>query len=77
MALIQLLMKVVMATAISRVARCNHKRRYRDHREAVHMLHKFTNQRRRAEQDGRHSKRREVRCYACNRCHGYHLTSWA
>ncbi|MCG6567484.1 hypothetical protein C3E87_07600 [Tessaracoccus sp. ZS01] len=53
------------------------KQRFRDHREAVEFLHLASNARQRAELSGRESKRQEVRTYECDRCHGWHVTSWA
>lgn len=46
------------------------KRRYRDHKEAVHALHACQNQHR----IGNH-RRQETRSYECYRCRGFHLTS--
>lgn len=54
--------------------------RFRDHDEAISALHQATNARRYAEVAGLESRRREVRCYECPACRGYHLTStpaWA
>lgn len=51
------------------------KRRYRDHSEAIAALHGVANARYRAELDGVETRRREVRAYECDFCHGWHLTS--
>ncbi|GAA1468897.1 hypothetical protein [Microbacterium thalassium] len=51
--------------------------RFRDHREAVSALHNVTTLRKRAEEDMVPSRRREVRTYECDACHGHHLTSMA
>ena len=51
--------------------------RFRDHREAVTALHNVATLRLRADEDAVASRRREVRSYECERCHGYHLTSRA
>ena len=52
------------------------KRRFRDHREATAILHRVRNVRRRAKVEGLDSRRHEERCYECESCHGWHLTSW-
>jgi hypothetical protein len=52
------------------------KRRFRDHREAPAILHRVRNVRRRAEAAGLDRRRPEARCYGCESCHGWHLTSW-
>lgn len=49
--------------------------RYRDHREAVAVLHKIAGLRDRAKRDGLDSRRREARSYPCDGCRGFHLTS--
>lgn len=51
------------------------KRRFRDHREAVRALHRVANHRKTAREHGQESRRREVRCYRCKECRGWHLTS--
>ncbi|MDE0546340.1 hypothetical protein [Microbacterium sp. C7(2022)] len=51
--------------------------RFRDHREAVSALHNVTTLRLLAEEAQQPSRRREVRCYECDACRGYHLTSVA
>jgi len=51
--------------------------RFRDHREAVTALHHADTQRRRAQQEMLPTRRREVRAYECDACHGFHLTSVA
>lgn len=49
--------------------------RFRDRREALVVLHQAQVARLRAAFDGTVTRRAEVRCYACDRCHGVHLTS--
>ncbi|WP_214466447.1 hypothetical protein [Microbacterium flavescens] len=51
--------------------------RFRDHREAVTALHSVATLRKRAEEEMLPTRRREVRTYECDACHGYHLTSMA
>lgn len=53
-----------------RVCEATGKRRFRDHREAVRVLHTAVNARSRGEDE-----RRERRCYDCKECNGWHLTS--
>lgn len=53
------------------------KRRYRDKREVVLVLHSAQTARRWAELDGLESRRGEVRGYQCPRCRGWHSTSQA
>lgn len=54
--------------------RCT-KVRFRDHREAVAALHDVVVIRKRSKEALVPSRRREVRCYQCLRCNGFHLTS--
>lgn len=51
------------------------KRRFRDHKEAVAVLHLAEVARRRATEAGFETTRREVRDYLCQMCRGTHLTS--
>jgi hypothetical protein len=51
------------------------KMRFRDREEAHDVLRHIQNQRHHAEIDGVETRRHEVRCYECDRCHGVHLTS--
>jgi hypothetical protein len=60
--------------SIRHLFRCR-KRRFRDHEEAVDVLHRIQAIRQSAELDGIPTRRREVRSYTCDRCHGVHLTS--
>ena len=53
------------------------KRRFRDHREATKVLRHASSARSYAWQDGAECRRREVRSYECEVCHGWHVTSWA
>ena len=53
------------------------KRRYRDKREGVVVLHRAGTARRWAELDGAETRRGEVRVYQCPRCLGWHATSQA
>lgn len=63
---------MTLSTALRR--NCT-KIRYRDHREAVAVLHKIAGHRNRAEAYGLDSRRREIRSYRCDGCNGFHLTS--
>jgi hypothetical protein len=65
---------MAMATALRTSCK---KIRYRDHREAVKVLHKIEGQRRRVEALGLPTRRREIRDYRCDTCKGFYLTSWA
>jgi hypothetical protein len=60
-------------------ARCEAtgKRRYRDKRESLLVLHSAQTARHWAEADGRATRRGEVRVYECPGCHGWHATSQA
>lgn len=49
--------------------------RFRDKREALDALHQAVAERRRMVEDGKPSRRRECRVYACPSCNGWHLTS--
>lgn len=49
--------------------------RFRDHLEAITALHTISNARARAHEHGVATRRREVRCYECANCRGFHLTS--
>ncbi|HMU35222.1 MAG TPA: hypothetical protein PKA04_00190 [Marmoricola sp.] len=49
--------------------------RFRDHLEAVQVLHSAANARKNAAELGAATNRREVRSYKCPRCHGFHITS--
>lgn len=51
--------------------------RFRDHREAVAALHNSATSRKHAETLSLPTRRREVRAYECDACHGFHLTSQA
>lgn len=51
------------------------KRRFRDHREAVSVLHQSAIRRKRAEERQQQTRRREIHSYRCKDCHGWHLTS--
>lgn len=51
--------------------------RFRDHLEAVRVLHNAANARKEAAELGAGTNRREVRSYQCSRCHGFHVTSQA
>ena len=51
--------------------------RFRDHREAVSALHTAAALRQRAAAEMLSTRRREVRAYECDACHGHHLTSLA
>jgi hypothetical protein len=53
------------------------KRRYRDKRESLLVLHTAQTARHWAELDGIETRRGEVRIYPCPRCHGWHATSQA
>jgi hypothetical protein len=66
-----------MSKAQRGTCRSTGKRRFRDHREATTILHRAFNGRRRAKLDGLPSRRQEQRCYECESCRGWHLTSWA
>lgn len=61
---------------MSKPRRCS-KRRFRDHNEAVTVLHRIQTIRHWHDADGTPTHRHERRCYACDRCRGYHLTSQA
>jgi len=54
-----------------------HKKRFRDHKEAVKALHAAHNARGYADEYGLATRRREVRDYSCDECGGVHLTSRA
>jgi hypothetical protein len=49
--------------------------RFRDHEQAVDALHRSANRRHFADQDGRQTRRQEIRSYNCKFCKGHHLTS--
>lgn len=49
--------------------------RFQDHLAAVHALHKAQTARKFAADAGAPCHRREIRCYACELCKGWHLTS--
>lgn len=51
------------------------KRRFRDHREAVAVLHQAACARKFADESGATSRRRECRAYLCTACQGWHVTS--
>lgn len=51
------------------------KRRFRDPREAKRALTQAKRRSARELQEQGESRRRELRWYACPRCHGFHLTS--
>jgi hypothetical protein len=53
------------------------KRRFRDHAEAIAALHAAGNARADSAGRGLQSRRREIRCYSCGWCRGWHLTSAA
>jgi len=67
----------MVSVPLSKVSTCKNKVRYRDHLEAVRMLHKLSRVRAFDELIGLESRRREVRDYSCDRCNGFHITSWA
>lgn len=51
------------------------KRRYRDKKESLKVLHRAETARHWAEIDGTETRRCEVRTYQCPKCHGWHTTS--
>lgn len=53
------------------------KRRYRDKRESLVVLHLAFTARHWAELDGTETCRGEVRVYQCSKCRGWHATSQA
>ena len=53
------------------------KRRFPDHKSAVNALHMAATVRAWVEAEGERTARQEIRCYRCNGCKGWHLTSWA
>lgn len=53
------------------------KRRYRDKRESLVVLHRARTASHWAEVDGSETRRGEVRVYQCPKCHGWHATSQA
>ncbi len=53
------------------------KRRFRDAREAKSAIHNASYGRQKAAEDGVPCHRYERRCYACDECNAWHLTSWA
>src|SRR5262245_14268614 len=53
------------------------KLRFRDAREAKRAIQNAASSRRKAGEDGVPCRRRERRCYECDECQGWHLTSWA
>ncbi len=53
------------------------KRRYRDKRESVVVLHRARTARHWAALDGTETRRDEVRAYDCTHCRGWHATSQA
>lgn len=53
------------------------KRRFKDHRQAVDVLHKAKTARVFARAAGSDTRRAEVRTYRCGLCKGFHLTSRA
>ena len=53
------------------------KRRFKDHRQAVDVLHKAATARAFARASGSDTRRAEVRTYRCALCKGFHLTSLA
>lgn len=57
------------------VCEASGKCRFRDHAQAVAALHQAARSRQMAAEFGFQSRRAEVRCYACDACQGWHLTS--
>jgi hypothetical protein len=53
------------------------KRRFKDHEQAVDVLHKAAAARNWAKAEKVRTNREEVRTYRCARCKGFHLTSQA
>lgn len=53
------------------------KRRFKDHRQAVDVLHKAKTARTFAELNNARTRRSEKRTYRCGLCNGFHLTSKA
>lgn len=53
------------------------KSRFRDDLEAKRALHRASSTRRAAAIDALPCRRRETRCYECDHCRGWHLTSWS
>ena len=51
------------------------KRRFKDHRQAVAVLHKAETARAWAKVNDSKSRRGEKRAYPCGLCKGFHLTS--
>ena len=51
------------------------KRRFKDHRQAVEVLHQAETARAYARASGTATRRAEVRTYRCSLCKGFHLTS--
>lgn len=52
------------------------KHRFRDDLEAKRALHRAATSRQAAAEAGLPCRRRECRCYECDHCQGWHLTSW-
>ncbi len=64
------------ATAKSVSSKCKSgKRRLKDHKHAVHTLHKAKSAGQTELINNGSTKRRETRTYFCDRCNGHHLTS--
>lgn len=53
------------------------KRRFKDHRQAVDVLHSAQTARFFAAANDTSTRRAEVRTYRCTKCRGFHLTSKA
>ena len=63
-------------TKFTHKAICAKKTRYRDRREALEALHQIQNIRSTYTLEGKDwSHRKESRCYRCDQCLGFHLTS--
>jgi hypothetical protein len=58
------------------LCRLSGKRRFRDHLEAMKAIRRADCTRKAAAEDGVPCRRRERRCYECEQCKGWHLTSW-
>ena len=51
------------------------KSRFKDHKQAIYVLHKMSNQRTNNLRDFGSTTYNQIRVYECNKCSGFHLSS--